>query len=66
VWGESFCAGEDLPGFDACGEQLFGGYLGVVGEAAVDLGFAVCVHDQQHTDAAVFGSGEWAGEEDEA
>lgn len=30
------------------------------------LGFAVCVRDQQRTDAAVFGSGEWAAEEDEA
>ena len=27
---------------------------------------SVCVHDQQHADAAVFGSGERAGEEDEA
>ena len=30
---EPFCAGEDLPWFDACGEQLLGGRPRVVGEA---------------------------------
>ena len=58
--GEPLCADEDLPRFDACGAELFCGYPGIVGEAAMDVGFAVCVHDQQHTDAAVFGSGEWS------
>src|SRR5439155_21568690 len=38
----------------------------IVGELAVDLVLVLCVHDQQHADAPVFGSGERSGEEDEA
>src|SRR5436189_4539304 len=41
------------------------GTQGVVGEASVDLGFAVSVHDQEHADAAVFASGKRPAEENE-
>jgi hypothetical protein len=53
---ESFCADEDLPGLDACRDELFRPDPGVVGELAVDLDLVVCVHDQQDADAPVFGS----------
>ena len=46
--------------------DLLCGHPGVVGEAAVDLGFAVCVDDQQRADAPVFGARERPAEEDEA
>jgi hypothetical protein len=42
------------------------GITGVVGEAQVDFGCAVCIHDQQRADASVFASGERSAEEDEA
>ena len=48
------------------GDELFRRDPGIVGELAVDLVFVFCVHDQQHADAPVFGSGERPGEEDEA
>jgi hypothetical protein len=64
--GESLCADEDVPRLDARRQELFCGHPGVVGETAVDLGFAVCVDDQQRTEAPVFASRERPAEEDEA
>jgi hypothetical protein len=55
---EPVCADEDLPWLDADGDELFGGYPGIVGEAAVDLGFTFCVDDQQNADAPLLAAGE--------
>jgi len=63
---ESCCADEDLPRLDPHCDQLFGRGPGVVGELAVDLVRVVCVHDQEHADAPVFGSRERTREEEEA
>jgi hypothetical protein len=63
--GEPFCADEDLPRLDAHGAELTCSRPGVVGEAAVDCCFAVCIDDQQHANLSFLGSGEGAAKENE-
>jgi len=63
---ESFCADEDLPWLDAYRDELFRRDPGIVGELAVNLVLVFCAHDEQHSDAPLFGSGERSGEDEEA
>src|SRR5215831_7748258 len=57
---------EEIPGLDAGGHDPLRKFPRVAGETVADVGFAWAVCDQQDADAAVFGTGEWSGEEDEA
>jgi hypothetical protein len=63
--GQPFCADEDRPRLDPHGAELFCGHPRVVGEAPVDLGFASCVHDQEHANVPLLGSGERTAKEHE-
>lgn len=62
--GEPLCADEDVPWLDAGDLQSLGPR--VVGEAEVDVGFAVCREDEQRAQAPPPGSCERPGEEEEA
>src|SRR5262252_2448165 len=63
---EPLCAHEEIPGLDAGGHDPLRKFPRVAGETVADVSFAWGVCDQQDADAAVFGAGEWPGEEDEA
>src|SRR6266536_5288065 len=63
---EALGADHEVPRLDACDHQSLCTYPRVVGEAPVDVGFAVGVGDEKHPDAVVLAAGERAGEQREA